>query len=81
MENYGDAPLPFKLTRSYYFPPQEEFYIVQYHIENPSTTDDATLEIFDFINSAYALCDRKNYGWYDMTNKVRPNSRPLAGHG
>ena len=38
IDTYDGKPLPFTMKRSYYLPPQEEFYIVHYSVSIPQSS-------------------------------------------
>lgn len=45
IDTYDGRPLPFKMKRSYYLPPQEEFYIVHYSISLSDAVDPESEEV------------------------------------
>jgi hypothetical protein len=59
IDTYDGKPLPFAMTRSYYMPPQEEFYIVHYSLTVPkSTKGSSTAEYLFPLVHARASVDR-----------------------
>ncbi|KAJ4458882.1 putative Carbohydrate-binding family 6 protein [Paratrimastix pyriformis] len=60
----GSRSLPFQLVRSYYMPPNEPFYIVDYAITAPqSATGISTVRLLDLVVSDHPASSQLLYGW------------------
>ncbi len=68
INNYGGSTLAVDIEQCYYFPPQEDFYIVKYHINNPSLTQTRTIQLFEYISTPACGQEQQQQGEYDANN-------------
>jgi hypothetical protein len=68
INNYGGSDLSVDIEQCYYFPPQEDFYIVKYHINNPSLTQMRSIQLFEYISTPGCGQDQQQQGEYDENN-------------
>lgn len=75
IDTYDGKPLPFTMKRSYYLPPQEEFYIVRYSVSLPQSSkgpSTADVQLLDYVvteKNADAP-QVKQWGWFNTYESV-----------
>mgnify|MGYP006996238005 CR=1 FL=1 len=60
--------MPVDIEQCYYFPPQEDFYVVAYHINNPSLTQVHSVQLFEYISTPDCGSDRQQQGGYNANS-------------
>uniref|UniRef100_A0A6B2KZQ9 GH15-like domain-containing protein n=1 Tax=Arcella intermedia TaxID=1963864 RepID=A0A6B2KZQ9_9EUKA len=82
IQAYQSARLPdtISLTRSYYFPPHEGFYIVAYTLSNPSN-DNTEVNLFDYLISETTACGSQQSGNYDVSGGMFYIDGSACGQG
>jgi len=69
-ENQTNAKnLPFQLARSYYLPPNQEFYIVEYQFTNPGKNS-IDIDLMDYVISNNPSGNAQLWGWYDTDDDL-----------
>eukprot|EP01102_Stenamoeba_stenopodia_P021060 TRINITY_DN8392_c0_g1_i2.p1 TRINITY_DN8392_c0_g1~~TRINITY_DN8392_c0_g1_i2.p1 ORF type:complete len:719 (-),score=147.49 TRINITY_DN8392_c0_g1_i2:89-2245(-) len=66
IETYNNLSLPYNLTltRSFYMPPEESFYVVQYHFESNVVEGLVSIELFDYLLTQPTNCSSGSNGTY-----------------
>eukprot|EP01117_Protostelium_nocturnum_P003783 TRINITY_DN15046_c0_g1_i1.p1 TRINITY_DN15046_c0_g1~~TRINITY_DN15046_c0_g1_i1.p1 ORF type:complete len:693 (-),score=149.85 TRINITY_DN15046_c0_g1_i1:26-2104(-) len=69
VDSYDGRSLPFKLQRSMYMPPNEQFYLVEYTISN-SGSESINLNLLDYTVTDHKPSSQPLYSFFDTSNSV-----------